>query len=58
MLVALAGIITLTYTFSMITALIVEGHLTDSFRRRKMEKMLEQSGDHFISKGQGINLRL
>jgi len=48
MLVALAGIITLTYTFSMITALIVEGHLTDSFRRRKMEKMLEQSGDHFI----------
>jgi len=48
MLMALAGIITLTYTFSMITALIVEGNLTDSFRRKKMEKMIEQSGDHFI----------
>ncbi len=48
MLVAMAGIITLTYTFSMITALIVEGNLTDSFRRKKMEKMIEQADDHFI----------
>ena len=48
MLVALSGIGALTYTFSMVTALIVEGNLTDSFRRKKMEKMIEQSGGHFI----------
>ncbi len=48
MVVALSGIGTLTYIFSLITALIVEGHLTDSFRRMKMEKTIEQSGEHFI----------
>lgn len=48
MLMALSGIGALTYTFSMVTALIVEGNLTDSFRRRKMEKKIEQSGGHFI----------
>jgi voltage-gated potassium channel len=48
MLVAFAGIGTLTYAFSMITALIVEGNLTHSFRRRKMEQKIEQAQNHFI----------
>lgn len=48
MLVALSGIGVLTYTFSTVTALIVEGNLTNSFRRRKMQKKIEQSGGHFI----------
>jgi voltage-gated potassium channel len=48
MLVALAGIGTLTYTISMVTALIVEGNLTDSFRRKKMEKKIEALGGHQI----------
>jgi voltage-gated potassium channel len=47
-LVALAGIGTLTYTFSMITALIVEGNLTDSFRRKKMEKKIKTLSKHQI----------
>lgn len=46
--IALAGIGTLTYTFSMITALIVEGNLTDSFRRKKMEKQIQTLSDHQI----------
>jgi voltage-gated potassium channel len=48
MLVALAGIGTLTYTFSMVTALIVEGTLTDSFRRKKMEKKIQELSGHQI----------
>lgn len=48
MLVALSGIGMLTYTFSMITALLVEGNLTDSFRRKKMETIIAQSCEHFI----------
>lgn len=48
MLIALGGIITLTYTFSLITALIVEGNLTDSFRRKRMEKMIKRAEGHFI----------
>lgn len=48
MLVALCGIGTLTYGISMATALIVEGTLTHSFRRRKMEKNIERTGNHFI----------
>jgi voltage-gated potassium channel len=48
MLVALSGIGTLTYTFSMITALVVEGNLTDSFRRKKMQKQIEELSGHYI----------
>ena len=48
MFVALAGIGTMTYAFSMVTALIVEGSLSDSFRRRKMEKKIELAQQHLI----------
>jgi len=48
MLVALLGIGTLTYSFSMVTALVVEGNLTDSFRRKKMEKQIKNLSGHQI----------
>lgn len=47
-LVALCGIGTLTYAVSTATALIVEGNLTHSFRRRKMEKKIALAQNHFI----------
>jgi voltage-gated potassium channel len=48
MLVAFAGIGTMTYAFSLITALMVEGNLTHSFRRRKMEQKIKLAKDHYI----------
>ncbi len=48
MMLALTGIGGLTYTFSMVTALIVEGNLTNSFRRKNMKKQIEHSAGHFI----------
>ncbi len=48
MLVAICGIGTMTYAVSMATALIVEGNLTHSFRRRKMGKKIELAQNHFI----------
>lgn len=48
MLLALFGIGALTYAISMVTALVVEGNLTHSFRRRKMEQKIKQLQDHFI----------
>ncbi len=48
MFVALVGIGTMTYAFSVVTALIVEGNLTDSFRRRKMEKKIALAERHLI----------
>ncbi|MBN2704044.1 MAG: potassium channel protein [Pontiellaceae bacterium] len=48
MLVALVGIGTMTYAFSTVTALVVEGNLTDSFRRRKMEKKIAMAEQHLI----------
>jgi voltage-gated potassium channel len=48
MLIALSGIGTLTYAFSMITALVVEGNLTDSFRRKKMQKQIDELSGHQV----------
>jgi voltage-gated potassium channel len=48
MCVALVGIGTMTYAFSVVTALIVEGNLTDSFRRKKMEKKIALADRHLI----------
>lgn len=48
MFIALSGIGTLTYAFSMLTASIIEGALTDSFRRLKMQKTIEKTHHHFI----------
>ena len=43
----------LAYFLSNITALVIEGQLTKSFRRRKMEKLARQSKEHYIVCGLG-----
>jgi len=50
---ALSGVGTVTYLLSNITAFIVEGELTDSFRRRRMEKKAKLLTDHYIVCGVG-----
>ncbi|HET6514780.1 MAG TPA: potassium channel protein [Thermodesulfovibrionales bacterium] len=47
-IVALSGIMTLTYILSNFTAFLVEGELKEVFRRRRMEKMIRKFKDHFI----------
>ena len=44
----LGGIGTMTYIFSSITALLIEGELKDIFRRFKMEHKIEIMKDHYI----------
>jgi len=59
MLVALSGVGTLTYTFSMVTALVVEGNLTDSFRRKKMDKQIQSlSGHHILCSAERVGMHI
>ncbi|MEF9476360.1 MAG: potassium channel protein [Candidatus Mariimomonas ferrooxydans] len=51
--VALSGIGILFYIITNFTAFVVEGALTDSFRRRKMEKLAKNLEDHYIICGAG-----
>ena len=51
--IAIAGVGTMAYIVTNITALIVEGELTESFRRRKMEKIAGNYKDHYIVCGLG-----
>jgi voltage-gated potassium channel len=51
--IAISGVGTMAYIVTNITALIVEGQLTESFRRRKMEKIAGNSKDHYIICGLG-----
>ena len=51
--IAIAGISALFYIITNFTALIVEGELTKSFRRRKMEKRAGKSEGHYIVCGIG-----
>lgn len=44
----LGGIGTMTFIFSSITALLIEGELKDVFRRIKMENRIENMKDHYI----------
>jgi voltage-gated potassium channel len=53
MFIAFAGAGILTYFLSMVTAFIIEGDLTESFRRRKMEKLAQSLQDHYIVCGLG-----
>ncbi len=53
MFLALSGVGTVTYLLSNITAFLVEGELSDTFRRRKMEKKAKQLEDHYIVCGVG-----
>lgn len=51
--IAFAGIGALTYLLSNVTALIVEGELSESFRRRRMERSAAALNDHYIVCGLG-----
>lgn len=51
--IALSGIGVLAYMITNITATIVEGELTKSFRRRRMEKIAEKARGHYIVCGMG-----
>lgn len=42
------GIGLMTYAFSTLTALVIGGHLTDAFRRKKMENRIQALDKHFI----------
>jgi voltage-gated potassium channel len=53
MFIAISGIGVLAYVVTSLTALIVEGQLTDSFRRRRMEKIASNTKDHYIVCGLG-----
>jgi len=51
--VALSGIGMLAYMLTSLTATIVEGELTASFRRRRMEKTAKKAQGHYIVCGMG-----
>lgn len=52
--IAISGVGTLAYLVTNLTGLIVEGTLTESFRRRRMEKMVNNYRDHYIVCGLGV----
>jgi voltage-gated potassium channel len=53
MALILIGIAVVTYAFSTVTAIIVEGELSKAFRRRRMEKDIAKLSGHFIVCGAG-----
>jgi len=53
MVIAVLGIGTFAYIFTNLTALMVEGELSKSFRRRRMERTIRNSKEHYIICGIG-----
>jgi len=53
MALILFGIGLMTYAFSMITSIIVEGDLTNAFKRRRMQKDIDRLEGHYIICGGG-----
>ncbi|MBS1518079.1 MAG: potassium channel protein [Bacteroidetes bacterium] len=51
--IAFAGIGLLTYFVTSISALVIEGHLKQSYRKRKMENAIRKLENHFIICGIG-----
>lgn len=51
--IALTGIGTLSYIITNFTASIVEGDLSETFRRRRMDKLAGRLNEHFIVCGYG-----
>jgi len=51
--IVLFGVAIMVYVFSVITAFLVEGELSDLFRRRKMEKQISGLSGHYIICGLG-----
>jgi len=52
-IIAISGIGVLAYLVTNITAAVVEGQLTKSFRRRRMEKAAAKAREHYIICGVG-----
>jgi len=52
--IAIAGIGVLGYAATSFSALLVEGELTKSFKRRRMENIAKNLKDHFVVCGVGI----
>lgn len=52
--IAVSGVGIMAYIVTNLTALIVEGQLTESFRRRRMEKTAGSYVDHYIVCGLGM----
>lgn len=52
-LVAISGIGVLLYVVTNLTALVVEGELSETFRRRRVEKAAQNSKEHYIVCGLG-----
>ncbi len=53
MFISVAGIGVLGYAATNLAALLVEGELTESFRRRRMENTARKSSGHFVVCGVG-----
>lgn len=53
MFLILGGIGIFTYGFSTIAAIIIEGDLSEAFRRRRMEKDIAKLSGHFVVCGAG-----
>ena len=53
LLLILGGIGIVAYSFSMMTALLVGGHITDAFRRKKMRSDIKSLKGHYIICGGG-----
>ena len=51
--IATAGIATLTFMLSAVTAFILEGDLNQKWRRKKMQKTIDLLSDHYILCGVG-----
>ncbi len=53
MIIALGGIAVMTYLTSIVTAFLVEGHISEALWRRSMEKRIHKLNDHYIICGIG-----
>ena len=53
MLVVFCGVTISVYVFSVVTAFLVEGEITNFFGRRKMEKRIGDLTNHYIVCGLG-----
>ena len=53
MFVVLVGVTITVYVFSLVTAFLVEGEMTNLFWRRKMQKRIKELKDHYIVCGLG-----
>ena len=53
MFLIMGGIGLVTYGFSTLTSVLIDGQLSDAFRRRRMDKDIAKMKDHFVICGAG-----